>query len=76
MMPGPSAPNQMAADLKAKLAAMEAEEETEAKRKQEWEEKKKKLAELAEAKKVEEAVVVAAEAVWKATASTKKVGKR
>ena len=66
----------MAADLEAELAVMEAEEEAEAKRRQEREEKKKELAQLAEAKKVEEAIMVAVEAAWKATASMKKAGKR
>ena len=73
-MPGPSATQQMAADLEAKLAAMEEEEGAEAKRKQEWEEKKK-LAELTEAKKAEEAVMAAVEAVQKAAASMKKAEK-
>ena len=76
MIPGPSTTKQMATDLEAKLAAMEAEEEAEAKRRQEHKEKKKKLAELAEAKKAEEAVVVAVEAARKAVASAKKAGKR
>ena len=75
-MPGPSTTKQMAADLEADLAAMEAEEEAEAKRRQEHEEKKKKLAELAEATKAEEVIAVVAEAARKAAASTKKVGKR
>ena len=74
--PGPSAPKQMAADLEAKLAAMEEEEAAEAKRRQEWEEKKKELAQLAEAKKAEEAIAAAAEVARKAMASAKKVGKR
>ena len=38
-------------------------------------EEKQKLAELTEAKKVEEAVAAVAEVAWKATASTKKAGK-
>ena len=76
MTPGPSAPKQTAAELKAELAAMEEEEAAEAKRRQEREEKKKELAQLAEAKKAEEALVVAAEAARKAAASAKKVGKR
>ena len=46
--PGPSTTKQMAADIKAELAVMEAEEAAEEKRKQEWKEKKKKLAELTE----------------------------
>ena len=71
-MPGPFTTKQMAMDLEAKLAAMEAKEAVEEKRKQEWEEKKKRLAELAEAKTAEKAV---AEVVWKAVASAKKVGK-
>ena len=74
--PGPSAPKQMAVDLEAKLMAMEEEEAAKAKRRQEWEKKKKKLAKLAEAKKVEEAIMAVVEAVWKAMASTKKAGKQ
>ena len=74
-MPGPSNTKQTATDLKAELVVMEEEEAAKVKRKQEHEEKKKKLAELTEAKKVEEAVMAAAEVVWKAMASTKKVGK-
>ena len=74
-MPGPSATKQMAADLEAELATMEEEEAAEMKRKQEWEKKKKKLAKLAEAKKVEEAIVGTAEVAQKAMASQKKAGK-
>ena len=75
-MPGPSTTKQTATDLKAKLVAMEAEGKAEAKRRQEHEEKKKKLAKLTEAKKAEEAVMVAVEVAWKAAVSTKKAGKR
>ena len=75
-MPGPSTTKQTAADLEAKLAAMEEEEAAEAKRRQEREEKKRKLAELAEAKTVEEAIAAVVEVAWKAAASAKKVGKR
>ena len=74
-MPGPSAPKQMATDLEAKLAAMEEEEAAEAKRRQECEEKKRKLAKLAEAKKMEETIMAAAEVAQKAVGSAKKAGK-
>ena len=62
-------------ELEAELAVMEEEEAAKAKRRQEWEKKKKELAQLAEAKKVEEAITVAGEVAQKATASTKKAGK-
>ena len=74
--PGPSAPKQTAVDLEAELAAMEEEEAAEVKRRQEREEKKKKLAELAEAKKAEEAIAAAVEVARKPVASAKKAGKR
>ena len=75
-IPGPSKSKKMVAELEAELAAMEEEEAAETTRKQACKEKKKWLTELAEAKKVEEAVAAAAaEMAQKATLAAKKAGK-